>query len=45
MVCETCYSANWDGVVLETHPQLETHLRSHGISIKRNAKGWIDFPQ
>ena len=43
-ICETCKKGNWDGIVLEQHPRLIAHLKSIGIEIKYNAKGWVDIP-
>ena len=43
-ICDTCRSANWDGVVPGTYPHLIEHLKSHRIEIKLNAKGWLDIP-
>jgi hypothetical protein len=44
MVCDTCHKANWDGIGPDTHPHVEPYLRTLGIEVRRNAKGWIDFP-
>jgi hypothetical protein len=44
-ICSACLEGNHDGVVPERHPQLEAHLRSKGIEVRRNAKGWIDIPR
>ena len=43
-ICRTCLSANWDGIVPQTHPDLVRHLEEKGIEIKLNAKGWLDIP-
>jgi hypothetical protein len=44
MVCSRCPERNWDGIVPEKHPDLIPHLRSRGIEVKLNARGWIDWP-
>jgi len=43
-ICRSCLAGNHDGIVPESHPDLEPHLRSIGIEPSRNAKGWIDIP-
>lgn len=43
-VCRGCYQGNWDGIVIEGRPKLVEHLKSLGIEIKRNARGWVDWP-
>ncbi len=43
-ICHPCVSSNWDGIVIEQYPKLAEHLRSKGIEVKRNAKGWVDIP-
>lgn len=45
VVCDTCYKANWDGIVPLTYPHLIARLKSRGIGISLNRKGWIDWPQ
>ena len=44
-ICDGCRRANWDGLVPETYPHLIEHLKSKGIDVKLNAKGWLDIPQ
>ena len=44
MLCQRCEQSNWDGIVLEGHPRLEARLKAEGITIKVNAKGWLDIP-
>jgi hypothetical protein len=43
-VCDTCYQANWDGIVPGTFPHLIAHLKSKSIEIRPNKRGWIDWP-
>ena len=43
-VCETCYSSNADGLVLEQHARLAQHLRARGVKVRRNARGWVCWP-
>jgi hypothetical protein len=43
-LCEVCLRSNWDGIVLEGHPQLEQHLKDKGIPIRLNGRGWLDIP-
>jgi hypothetical protein len=45
MVCRTCYSGNWDGIVPETYPHLIPYLQARGVEVTLNAKGWIDWPK
>lgn len=45
MVCRRCYDGNWDGIVLESHPQLEKHLNALGIGVHLNEKGWLNWPR
>lgn len=44
-ICNNCRSGNWDGIVTTSAPRLIDHLKSKGIEIKLNAKGWLDIPQ
>ena len=44
MICDTCKSGNWDGIVLEHHPKLRDWLVARGIEYSFNAKGWLDIP-
>jgi hypothetical protein len=44
MVCDGCYKGNWDGIVPGTRPHLIPYLKSRGLEVKPNAKGWIDWP-
>jgi hypothetical protein len=43
-ICNACLRGNCDGVVLEQHQDLAEHLKSCGIPITLNAKGWLDIP-
>jgi hypothetical protein len=43
-ICKNCESANWDGIVPSSHPRLLDHMKSHGITVRLNKKGWIDIP-
>jgi hypothetical protein len=43
-ICDRCCSANWDGIVLETHPGLMEHLKAEGIPITLNSRGGLDIP-
>ena len=45
MVCKHCHAGNWDGIVIESHPRLAAHLKSRGIEICLNEKGWLDWPR
>jgi len=45
MICDSCESANHDGVVLEHHPNLLAHLVKIGAPMARNEKGWLPIPQ
>jgi len=45
MVCDRCYTGNWDGIVHEKHRDLIFHLKSRGMEMKLNAKGRIDWPR
>ena len=41
-VCESCYTANWDGWGPATEPKVIEHLNKQNIQIpQRNGKGWI----
>ena len=42
--CRICVSGNHDGIVLESHPRLEAHLKERGVPIRLNARGWLDIP-
>ncbi|MEH6699961.1 MAG: hypothetical protein V7672_14790 [Brevundimonas sp.] len=42
--CWTCINGNHDGIVLEYHPSLVSHLKERGIPIRLNARGWLDIP-
>ncbi len=44
IVCMRCRSANWDGIVPTTYPQLAAHFKAAGIQPVINAKGWISWP-
>ncbi len=43
-LCRICLSGNHDGIVLESHPRLEAHLKERGVPIRLNARGWLDIP-
>ena len=43
-ICEKCIRANWDGIMLQEHPQLITHLDAKGIPFKLNPMGFLDIP-
>lgn len=43
-ICSICESANWDGIVPESHPDLMAHLKSRGVPIRLNSKGWLPIP-
>ena len=45
MVCNTCYGANWDGIVPGSYPRLDSHFKANGISPQYNAKGYIEWPK
>jgi len=45
MVCDTCLNGNWDGIVPSTYPHLIEYLKSRGIAVVLNAKGWLDWPR
>jgi hypothetical protein len=44
MICSRCPERNWEGIVPEKHPDLIPYLKSRGIQMKLNARGWIDWP-
>jgi hypothetical protein len=44
MVCDICYPSNWDGIMPERHPDLVPYLRSKGIEVRYNSRGWINWP-
>jgi hypothetical protein len=43
-LCDRCLRGNWDGIVLEGHPNLKRHLAEKGVEIRLNARGWLDIP-
>jgi hypothetical protein len=43
-ICNSCLSCNWDGIVPFSHPRLMDHLKSRGVAVMLNAKGWLDIP-
>jgi hypothetical protein len=47
LICNRCLGANHDGIVLgyPESAKLERHLRDMGISVRLNAKGWLDIPR
>jgi hypothetical protein len=45
MVCNRCESANWGGLIPESHPRLLAHLGRFGIKLELNSKNWIDVPK
>jgi hypothetical protein len=44
MTCTSCYESNRDGIVPEVFPHVIPYLKSRGVEIKLNARGWIDWP-
>ena len=44
MVCTSCYESNPDGIVPEAFPHLIRYLKSRGVGVRLNARGWIDWP-
>ncbi len=44
LLCNTCRSGNWDGIVLSAHPRLQKHLEERGIPIKLNDAGHLPIP-
>ena len=44
-ICERCESSNDDGIVLEHHLRLRSHLEAQGVPIILNRKGWLDIPR
>lgn len=44
MLCDNCERGNWDGIVLEMHPHLHTHLKKIGVVPVMNEKGWLPIP-
>jgi hypothetical protein len=43
-ICDGCLAGNHDGIMPETHPQFIERLRTKGIPITLNHKGWLDIP-
>lgn len=43
-VCNRCYGANHDGIVLSRWPHLRDHLEKTHASIKLNSRGWLNWP-
>lgn len=44
MICDSCESANHDGIVLELYPKLEAHLKAIGVKPIMNESGWLQIP-
>lgn len=44
-ICDGCRSANWDGIVPSTYPHLIEYLKSRGVPVDLNEKGWLNIPQ
>jgi hypothetical protein len=44
MTCTSCYESNRDGIVPEVFPHVIPYLKSRGVEIKLNARGWINWP-
>jgi hypothetical protein len=44
MVCTSRYESNCDGIVAEVFPHLIPYLKSRGVEVRLNARGWIDWP-
>lgn len=45
MVCNPCFTRNWDGIVTQSWPHLVPYLESREHKIELNAKGWLDWPR
>jgi hypothetical protein len=45
LLCSMCIKTNWEGVVPATRPHLVPYLKSRQLSVKLNARGWIEFPE
>lgn len=43
MVCRTCRSMNYDGIVPAAHPKLTDYLAKIGVEPQMNARGWINW--
>jgi hypothetical protein len=43
-ICDLCVSRNRDGIMPDRHPRLIAHLRTKGVPIKLNPKGWLNIP-
>ena len=44
LICETCDSMNWDGLVPQQHPELMQRLAAGGVKLERLAGGFIRIP-
>lgn len=44
LICDTCRSANWDGIVPSTYPMLQAHLTANNIQPVENTDGWWPIP-
>ena len=44
VVCTSCYESNRDGIVAEAFPHLIPYLKSRGVEVRLNTRGWIDWP-
>lgn len=44
-ICDRCAAANWDGIMLDRHPDLAEHLKTKSIPITLNSKGWLNIPK
>jgi hypothetical protein len=44
MLCSTCVSGNWDGIVPGSWPGFIKDLEARGIAIKLNDQGWLPIP-
>jgi hypothetical protein len=43
-ICRECDNGNHDGLVIEHHPEFIERLRSKGVDLSPNGKGWLDIP-
>jgi hypothetical protein len=44
-ICDGCIAANWDGIMVENHPNLVEHLKAKGVQIALNPMGWLNIPR
>jgi hypothetical protein len=43
-ICSRCIAANWDGIMLDRHPDLVERLNAKGVQVTLNQKGWLNIP-